>query len=101
MDHINNANNNNKFGAEVAQKELVIGFFSTRNLEKYSLYQSLALDLYRSITFYRTYGKVEKFVEAHPDFTEYKEDIQELWLEFDQMSDEELAEVSIRILSDL
>ncbi|MCH2226930.1 MAG: hypothetical protein MK033_04075 [Candidatus Caenarcaniphilales bacterium] len=101
MDHINNANNNNKFGAEVAQKELVIGFFSTRNLENYSLYQSLALDLYRSITFYRTYGKVEKFVEAHPDFTEYKEDIQELWLEFDQMSDEELAEVSIRILSDL
>ena len=101
MDHINNTNKNKQYGAEVAQKELVVGFFSTRDIENYSLYQSLALDLYRSITFFRTYKKVDRFVEAHPDFKDYRDDIEELWLEFEQMTDEELAEVSIRILTDL
>ncbi|NBV99170.1 MAG: hypothetical protein EBR67_06630 [Proteobacteria bacterium] len=101
MDHFNDFDKNSFASSEVAQKELVLSFFSSREVEAYSLYQSLALDLYRSITFFRTYGKVEKFITAHQDFVDYKEDIEELWAEFEHMSEEELAEVSLRILTDL
>jgi hypothetical protein len=101
MDHFNDFDKNSLASSEVAQKELVLSFFSSREVETYSLYQSLALDLYRSITFFRTYGKVEKFITAHQDFADYKEDIGELWAEFEHMSEEELAEVSLRILTDL
>jgi hypothetical protein len=97
MDHFNDFDKNSFASSEVAQKELVLSFFSSREVETYSLYQSLALDLYRSITFFRTYGKVEKFITAHQDFADYEE----LWVEFEHMSEEELAEVSLRILTDL
>lgn len=101
MDHFNNFDKESFVSSEVAQKELVLSFFSSRNVESYSLYQSLALDLYRSITFFRTYRDVEKFVTAYPEYAEYREDISDLWSEFELMNEEELAEVSLRILVDL
>jgi len=98
----NNFDKESFVSSEVAQKQLVLSFFSSRNVESYSLYQSLALDLYRSITFFRTYSRdVEKFVIAYPEYAEYREDISDLWSEFELMSEEELAEVSLRILVDL
>ena len=76
-------------------------FFSTRNVVRYSSYQSLALDLYRSITFYRQFRSSKRFLEAFPAFNDCAEDVEELWSEFQSMTDEEISEVAIRIVSDL
>jgi hypothetical protein len=94
-------NNSNQADAKFNQSNILSSFFSTRASNDYSLYQTLALDLYRSINFYRVYNDVSLFIEEHKEFTDYREDIEELWDEFSQMTDGELADVAIRILADL
>jgi hypothetical protein len=105
MEASDNFNNSNltrdfKFGAE-EQVKLITRFFTSYNKEQVGPYQSLVLDLYRAITCYRLYDNLETFFEVNPELEACREDIVDLWKEFQNLSHEELAEISIKLLEDL
>ncbi len=61
----------------------------------------MALDLYRAITCYRYYDSLQEFLDTNPELAEHSEDIVELWTEFDTLTSQELAEISLKLLEDL
>jgi hypothetical protein len=85
-------------GDLVALNARFLGSFDSYDLGDY---QSLALDLYRAITCYRMCSDPKRFLELNPELSFCSQDIFELWEEFDQLSQEELANIAIRLLSDL
>ena len=80
---------------------IITKFFSYHNDEPASLTKGLLVDLYRAITCYRHYGDLDTFLKLNPEMEECKEDIAELFREFSSLSPEELACVSIELLTDI
>lgn len=89
-----------KFGLS-DQMQLVSQFFDSFSGEELGLYKSMALDLYRAIICYRYYDSIEEFLDTNPELEEHKNEILELWKEFDNLSFQELAEISLKLLEDL
>jgi|GEM_PF-1548225 len=83
------------------QMILVTRFFEAASRRDNGLYASMALDLYRAITCYRYYDSLQEFLDTNPELDEHKQDIVELWQEFDTLSSQELAEISLKLLEDL
>ena len=83
------------------QVQLVTRFFSDQSMQDLGTYQSMALDLYRAITCYRLYDSKDVFIAANPELMNCKQDIDELWREFDKLSSPELAEIAIKLLEDI
>ncbi len=83
------------------QMVLVTRFFESCTKKATGLYASMALDLYRAITCYRYYDSLQEFLDTNPELDEHKQDIVELWTEFDTLSSQELAEISLKLLEDL
>ncbi len=90
----------NKLGTS-EQMKLVTRFFEACTKKDNGLYASMALDLYRAITCYRYYDSLQDFLDTNPELDEHKQDIVELWKEFDTLSSQELAEISLKLLEDL
>lgn len=85
-----------------AQVELITNFFGRYTDEKeLGYYKSMIVDLYRAVTCYRMYDSLDEFLEINPELHDCKEDIVELWSEFDKLSDNELAEVALELLQDI
>ena len=85
-----------------SQVELVTNFFSHFTDDKeLGYYKSMIVDLYRAITCYRMYDSLEEFMAINPELKDCREDIVELWQEFDRLSDEELADVALELLQDI
>ncbi len=85
-----------------SQVELVTSFFSHFTDDKeLGYYKSMIIDLYRAITCYRMYDSLEEFMAINPELKDCREDIVELWQEFDKLSDEELADVALELLQDI
>jgi hypothetical protein len=47
------------------------------------------------------YDSLEEFMAINPELKDCREDIVELWQEFDKLSDEELADVALELLQDI
>ncbi len=92
-----------QFGKNAASEQmlLVTRFFESNSRKDNGLYASMALDLYRAITCYRYYDSLQEFLDTNPELDEHKQDIVELWQEFDTLSSQELAEISLKLLEDL
>ncbi len=85
-----------------SQVELVTNFFSHFTDDKeLGYYKSMIVDLYRAITCYRMYDNLDEFMAINPELKDCKEDIIELWQEFDKLTDEELADVALELLQDI
>lgn len=85
-----------------SQVELVTNFFSHFTDDKeLGYYKSMIVDLYRAITCYRMYDSLDEFMAINPELKDCKEDIIELWQEFDKLTDEELADVALELLQDI
>ncbi len=83
------------------QVALVTNFFKFKNYSQNDFYKSMITDLYRAITCYRMYDSIEEFLRINPELQECRGDIQALWYEFDKLSETELAEVAIELLTDI
>lgn len=85
-----------------SQIELVTNFFSRYSDEKdLDYYKSMVVDLYRAITCFRIYESIEEFMRINPELEESRSDIEELWLEFERLSPEDLADVALELLRDI
>lgn len=81
--------------------ELLRLFFDKYLAQDINLEQAMAIDLYRAINCYRYYNDVDLLVEANPEACEHREEILALWEEFDRLSAQELAEISIKALQEV
>lgn len=85
-----------------AQVELVTSFFAGYSeAQEMDYYKSMIVDLYRAITCYRMYDSLEEFMAINPELNDCRQDIEELWKEFDRLSEPELAEVALELLRDM
>ena len=80
------------------QLELTSRFF--RGKRGNSTYGEMCLDLYRAITCYRMYDGVSEFMKLNPELESSREDVKELWDEFDKLTEENLADVALALLSE-
>lgn len=83
------------------QVSLVTQFFKFKTDNHNDFYKSMITDLYRAITCYRMYDSVNEFLAINPELNDCKADIEALWFEFDRLSDSELAEVALELLTDI
>ncbi len=103
MEFFDDTVNTSSFKSEAGnQAELVTSFFNSYTDDKeLGFYQAMIVDLYRAITCYRMYDSLEEFMAINPELNDCKEDIEELWKEFDKLTEPELADVALELLKDL
>lgn len=98
----NRNSNQSSTGSIDSQVELVTSFFSKfADDRELGYYKSMVVDLYRAITCYRMYDNLDEFLSINPELKDAREDVIELWQEFDKLSEPELAEVALELLQDI
>lgn len=80
------------------QIDLTLQFFNKTKSKGH--YAEMCLDLYRAITCYRWYDTLEEFMDINPELKNSRKDIAGLWKEFDQLTESEIAEIAIDLMTE-
>ena len=86
-----------------ADQDKLFNLFFTSNYNKeLGREEIMALDLYRAINCYRYYKEdLDTFFFDHPEALNQKKDVITLWMEFDKLDANELAEIAIKAIQDI